>query len=98
MAADGPGSMQPSRSVRPSESVTSSVPRRSLDRNPNASRTRRGKSDSTVSTLAGVTEINSDMIRSDLSRLIKVMRLCVQVQLNGRLDSTFTELERFPAD
>ena len=64
IAADGPGSMPPRRSLRPSGSVTSSVPRRNLDPNLNASRTRRGRSESTASTLAGVTEMRSDMGRS----------------------------------
>ena len=63
MAADGPGSRPPSLMMRPSGSVTSSVPRLSLEPKPSASRTRRGKSESTVSTLSGVTEINADMYR-----------------------------------
>ena len=49
--------MPPIRRVRPSGSVMSSVPRRSLEAKPNASRTTRGKSASTVSTVAGVTQI-----------------------------------------
>jgi len=61
MAADGPGSRPPSLMMRPSGSVTSSVPRRSREPKPSASRTTRGRSESTVSTLSGVTEINADM-------------------------------------
>src|SRR5882672_422826 len=73
MAADGPGSMAPSRRSRQSGRVTSRVPRRSFEPKPKARRTTRGRSESTVSTLSGVTDINADIYRSHL-----MMWLCVR--------------------
>src|SRR3989442_10018292 len=61
MAAAGPVPLRPNRTVRPSASVTSSVPCCSFEPKPSASRTRRGNSGNVACTVSDVTEINSDM-------------------------------------
>src|SRR6476659_7248117 len=61
MAAAGPGPMPPSRTIRPSANVTSSVPCCSFEPTRSASRTMRGNSGNTASTVSDETEINSGM-------------------------------------